>query len=43
MGGMRNAYKILEGKPEGKILLGKPSSRWEHNIKIYLKKLGWMV
>jgi len=25
MGEMRNAYKILVGKPEGKRLLGRPS------------------
>jgi hypothetical protein len=28
MGGMRNAYKILLGKPEGKRPLGRPRSRW---------------
>jgi hypothetical protein len=27
MGEMRNAYKILVGKPEGKWLLGRPRSR----------------
>jgi hypothetical protein len=31
---MRNAYKILVGKPEGKILRRK----WEYNIKMYLRE-----
>jgi hypothetical protein len=26
---MRNAYKILAGKPEGKKLLGRIEHRWE--------------
>jgi hypothetical protein len=34
MGEMRNAYKILFGKPEGKSPLGRPRSRWEDNIKV---------
>ena len=28
------------GKPEGKRLLGRPSSRWEDNIKMDLQKVG---
>jgi hypothetical protein len=32
MGEMRNAYKILVGKPEGKRPLGRPRRRWEDNI-----------
>jgi hypothetical protein len=31
---MRNAYKILVGKPEGKRLLGKPERREENNIEM---------
>jgi hypothetical protein len=31
---MRNAYKILVEKPEGKTSLGRPMRRWEDNIKI---------
>jgi hypothetical protein len=34
MGEMRNAYKILVGKSEGKRPLGGPGRRWEDNIKI---------
>jgi hypothetical protein len=40
VGGMRNAYKILVGKPEGKIPLGRPRHRWE-NIRIDLTEMGW--
>jgi hypothetical protein len=34
MGKMRNAYKILVGKPEGKRPLGRPRLGWEDNIKM---------
>jgi hypothetical protein len=37
----RNAYRILEGKPEGKRPLGRPRRRWEDNIKMGLKETGW--
>jgi hypothetical protein len=37
MGAMRNAYRILVGKPEGKTLLGRPRRRWV-NIKMNLKR-----
>jgi hypothetical protein len=33
MGEMRNTYKILVGKPEGKRPLGRPRRRWEDNIR----------
>jgi hypothetical protein len=32
MGEMRNEYKIVVGKPEGKRSLGRPRRRWENNI-----------
>jgi hypothetical protein len=35
---MRNAYRILFGKPEGKKPLRKPGLRWEDNIKIDLEQ-----
>jgi hypothetical protein len=41
MGEKRNAYRILLGKPEGKIPLGKPSRRWEDNIRMDLREIGW--
>jgi len=33
MGEMRNVYKILVAKPEGKQPLGRSRHRWEDNIK----------
>ena len=33
----RFAFKILTGKPIGKIPVGRPASRWEDNIRIDLK------
>jgi hypothetical protein len=40
-GGKRNAYRILVGKPEGKIPLGRPGRGWEDNIKMGLREIGW--
>jgi hypothetical protein len=39
---MRNAYKILVGKPEGKKVLRRPRHRWQ-DIRIYLRERGWEV
>jgi hypothetical protein len=36
-GEMKNAYKILVGKPEGKKQIGKPRCISEGNIKLLLK------
>jgi hypothetical protein len=41
MGEMRNVYKILVGKPEGKRPLRRSRRRWEDNIGMYLRKIGW--
>jgi hypothetical protein len=41
MGEMRNAYRILVGKPEGKRPLGRPRHRWVDNIKMDLREVGW--
>jgi hypothetical protein len=38
---MRNAYKSLFGKPEGKILIGSNRHKCEDNIKTDLKEIGW--
>jgi hypothetical protein len=38
---MRNAYKILVGKPEGKRSLGRPARGWEHNIIMAVTEIGW--
>jgi hypothetical protein len=37
----RNAYRILVGEPEGKRPLGRPRRRWEDNIKMNLREMGW--
>jgi hypothetical protein len=36
-----NVVRILVGKPEEKRPLGRPSSRWVHNIKMDLREIGW--
>jgi hypothetical protein len=36
----RGMYRILVGKPEGKIPLGRPRRRWEDNIKMDLQEVG---
>jgi hypothetical protein len=41
MGTKRNAYRISEGKAEGKRSLGRPRHRWMDNIKMDLRELGW--
>jgi hypothetical protein len=41
MGGNRNAYGILVGKPEGKRLLPRPKHRREYQMKMDLPELEW--
>jgi hypothetical protein len=41
LGERRGAYRVSVGKPEGKISLGRPRRRWEDNIKMDLKEVGW--
>jgi hypothetical protein len=41
MGAMRNGYRILVGKPEGKRPLGEPRSEWENNTTMTLMGKGW--
>jgi hypothetical protein len=36
----RGVYRVLVEKPEEKRLLGRPSHRWEDNIKMDLKEAG---
>jgi hypothetical protein len=38
---VRNAQKMLIGKPEGKRARVRPRRRWEHNIKMDLSEIGW--
>jgi hypothetical protein len=41
MGNLRNAYKILVGKPEGKRPLGRPRRGWVDNIRMGVREIGW--
>jgi hypothetical protein len=41
MGERRGAYRVLVGKPEGRRPLGRPRRRWEDNIKMDLREVGW--
>ena len=36
----RVVHRVLVGKPEGKRPLGRPRSKWEHNIKMDLQEVG---
>jgi hypothetical protein len=38
---MRNSYSIVVGKPEGKRPLGRPRHRWDDNMRMDLRELGW--
>ncbi|KAJ4452333.1 hypothetical protein ANN_03858 [Periplaneta americana] len=41
MGESRNAYRVLVGRPERKRPLGRLRRRWENNIKINLREVGY--
>jgi hypothetical protein len=41
MGERRGAYRALLGKPEARRPLGRPRRRWEDNIKMDLREVGW--
>jgi hypothetical protein len=38
---MKNAYKILVGKPEGKRPRGRHRRWWENNVRIDLREIGF--
>jgi hypothetical protein len=38
---LRNACKVLVGKPEGKRPLTRPRRRWEENIRMDLSEVRW--
>jgi hypothetical protein len=40
MGERRGLYRVLVGKPEEKMPLGRTRRRWEDNIKMDLQKVG---
>jgi hypothetical protein len=41
MGERRGAYRALVGKPDGRRPLERPRRRWEDNIKMDLREVGW--
>jgi hypothetical protein len=41
MGERRGAYRALAEKPEGRRPLERPRRRWENNIKMDLREVGW--
>jgi hypothetical protein len=41
MGGVRGAYNILVGRPERMRPLGRSRRRWEDNIKMDLREVGF--
>jgi hypothetical protein len=41
VGERRGAYRALVGKREGRRPLGRPRRRWENNIKMDLREVGW--
>jgi hypothetical protein len=40
-GEKKNAYRTLVGEPEGKRPQGRPRRRWEDNIKMDVREIGW--
>ncbi|KAJ4427445.1 hypothetical protein ANN_25068 [Periplaneta americana] len=41
MGEFRNAFRMIVGRAEGKIRFGRPRRRWEDNIKMDLREVGY--
>jgi hypothetical protein len=39
MGKRIGVYRVLVGKPDGRILLGRPRRRWEDNIRMNLREV----
>jgi hypothetical protein len=38
---VRGVYNILIGRPEGRRPLGRPSHRWEDNIRMDVREIGF--
>jgi hypothetical protein len=43
MGERRCVYRVLVGKPKGKRPLRRPRRRWNDNIKMNLKEVGYGI
>jgi hypothetical protein len=41
VGEVRGVYNILVGRPEGRRPLGRPRRRWEDNIRMDLREIGF--
>jgi len=41
MGGAMHERDEKHRQPEGKRPLGRPVQRWEHNIRMDLREIGW--
>jgi hypothetical protein len=41
MGELRNAYRVFMGNPEGKRPLRRLGLRWDDNIMMDLREIGW--
>jgi hypothetical protein len=41
MGGRRNAYRLLVGKPEGRRPLETPRRTWVDNVRMDPVEVGW--
>jgi hypothetical protein len=41
MGDRTGAHRVLVGRPDGMRSFGRPGRRWEDNIKMELKEVGW--
>jgi hypothetical protein len=40
MGGKRNTYKVMVGKPERKRPVGRPRRTWKDDIEMDLRDIG---
>jgi hypothetical protein len=43
MGEDRKVNRVLAGKPEGNIPLGRLRRRWEDGIRMDLRETGWEI
>jgi hypothetical protein len=43
MGEKRNAYRLLVGKPDGKMPPGRPRRRWMDNIRMDIGEMGCVM
>jgi hypothetical protein len=41
MGEEKKVYRVLVGKPKGKLPLGRPRRRWEDGIRLDRMEIGW--